>query len=191
MMNQTISISATRLTGWRALAAALVGTALTAACAKIAFYLPGNPVPVTMQVLAVVLCGMVLGSRLGALAQLQYVAAGLAGAPVFASGKFGLAALLSPTGGYIIGFVAAAYVVGLLTEKLQRPTFLLCALAGLIGVFVVYTFGAGGLAVWISIVGGKSPGLSGWILGAAPFVALDAAKVGIATAATSALRRRF
>jgi biotin transport system substrate-specific component len=189
MMNHSISIDAKQLTGWRAFAATFVGAALTVACAKLAFYLPGNPVPVTMQVFAVILCGMVLGSRLGALAQLSYFAAGLAGAPVFASGKFGIAALLSPTGGYIIGFVAAAYVVGLLTERLQRPAPLLCGLAGLIGVFVIYTFGAGGLAVWLSVVGGKSPGMSGWMLGAAPFLALDAAKVGLATITASAARR--
>ncbi|MCL5103394.1 MAG: biotin transporter BioY [Armatimonadetes bacterium] len=164
------------LTGRGALAATLIGAAFTAVCAQIAFYLPGNPVPVTMQVFAVVLCGMALGSRLAAVSQLEYLAAGMLGAPVFAGFKSGLMAIAGPTLGYLIGFVAAAYVVGLFIEMTRR-SLASAFIAGMIGVGVIYTFGAAWLAIW-----GHSmfPGWISWMVGAAPFAGLDAAKVALA-----------
>ncbi|MCX8053385.1 MAG: biotin transporter BioY, partial [Armatimonadetes bacterium] len=93
----------TELSGWRSVVATLAGAALTSVCAQIGFYLPGNPIPVTLQVFAVALCSMMLGGRLAAISQIQYLAAGLLGAPVFAGFKGGVGALAGPTGGYLLG----------------------------------------------------------------------------------------
>lgn len=160
------------LTGYRALVATLIGAALTAACAKLAFFLPGNVVPVTMQVFAVLLCGMVLGSRLGAIAQMQYVMIGLMGAPVF-SFTAGPVALYGPTGGYLIGFILAAYVTGLIVERLQSNTFAAYWLAGLFGVGAVYTCGV----AWLCVLGIPKLALA--------FLGLDAAKAALAAAIIS------
>ena len=165
------------LTGYKALAASLIGAALTALCAQVAFYLPGNPyVPVTMQTFAVVLCAMTLGSRLGALSQMEYLAVGLLGAPVFAGFKSGPAAVVGPTLGYLIGFVAAAYVVGLFIESTRR-TLASGLIAGMLGVAVIYIFGAAWLTIWGRAI---FPGWACWMAGVAPFVGLDAAKVTLA-----------
>ncbi len=159
--------------------ASLAGAALTAVSAQIAFHLPGNPIPITLQVFAVACCANVLGSRLAALSQLEYLAAGLLGAPIFAGFKAGPAALAGPTGGYLIGFAAMAFVTGLIVERSARA-FPDRLIAGLIGVAVLYTCGAGWLAVWLRMSGSAVPTLQSWLLGAAPFVGVDAVKVAVA-----------
>ena len=90
---------------------------LMAISANAFVYLPFTPVPITMQVLTVLISAIALGSRLAFLSQLQYVLAGLLGAPVFAGFKSGPSALMGPTGGYIIGFLAAAFIAGYIYEN--------------------------------------------------------------------------
>jgi len=161
--------------------AATVGfAAVTAVLAQAAVRLPFTPVPVTLQVLAVALAGLFLGSRLGAIAQLEYLAAGLAGVPVFAGGTGGVSALLGPSGGYIPGFVAGAFITGLLFERARRPDLAHAFAAGMAGVAVIYACGAAWLAVWLSAAGGQWPAASAWMLGIAPFIAVDAVKVLLA-----------
>jgi len=87
---------------------------LTAVGATLAFPLPFTPVPVTLQTLAVILAGAMLGPVWGPTSQLLYLAAGISGLPVFAGGMAGPAVLLGPTGGYLIGFVPGAWLAGLL-----------------------------------------------------------------------------
>ena len=90
---------------------------LTAAAAQVGFWI--GPVPVSGQTFAVLLAGALLGSRRGALSQLSYLAVGLTGIPYWfvAGGAPGIARLIGPTGGYLLGFVAAAFIVGWLTER--------------------------------------------------------------------------
>jgi biotin transport system substrate-specific component len=88
--------------------------ALTAVGATLAFPLPFTPVPVTLQTLAVILAGAMLGPVWGPASQLLYLGAGICGLPVFAGGIGGPAVLLGPTGGYLIGFVVGAWIAGLL-----------------------------------------------------------------------------
>ncbi|MBE3090289.1 MAG: biotin transporter BioY [Actinobacteria bacterium] len=90
---------------------------LMAISANAFVYLPFTPVPITMQVLTVLISAIALGSRLAFLSQLQYVLAGLLGAPVFAGFKSGLSAILGPTGGYIMGFLAASFIAGYIYEN--------------------------------------------------------------------------
>ena len=103
---------------------ALALIALVAAAAQVAVPLPGTPVPVTLQDLAVMVIGVVLGPVQGALTVASYVLIGALGAPVFSSGHAGLAWLMGPTGGYLLAFPVAAFVIGHATAP-GRPSWLL------------------------------------------------------------------
>jgi len=173
----------------RSLGATFVFALITAALAQIAFRLPFTPVPVTLQVLGVVLSGMILGSRLGALAQLQYVSAGLAGAPVFAHFTGGPAVLLDPSGGYIPGFILGAFVTGLLVERCRKQDMSRMIMAGAAGVASLYACGAAWLYIWLSATGQETPGLYVWLMGIAPFIGIDSLKVVFASMATTSTIR--
>lgn len=114
---------------------------LTAAFAQISFWI--GPVPVTGQTFAVLLTGALLGSRRGALSQLSYLAIGATGIPFWFAlgGPPGIARLVGPTGGYLIGFVAVAYLVGWLAERGWDRRIWTAALAMLAGETVLYVFG--------------------------------------------------
>ena len=125
----------------------IVGASLaTALAARIAIPLPWTPVPLTGQTFAVLLTGMVLGSRRGFLALALYLAEGAAGLPVFAGGGAGPASLLGPTGGYLIAFPLAAALTGWLAERGWDRRMLSTLAAMLIGSSVIF---AGGLA-WLA-----------------------------------------
>jgi biotin transport system substrate-specific component len=97
---------------WRRVALGLALVALVAVSAQIAVPLPGTPVPVTLQSLAVMVAGVVLGPVPGALAVAAYVLIGALGAPVFAAGGAGPSWVVGPTGGYLITFPLVAFIVG-------------------------------------------------------------------------------
>jgi biotin transport system substrate-specific component len=146
-----------------------------AAMARTALPVPLSPVPVTGQTFAVLLVGVILGSRLGSFSVLAYIAEGAAGLPVFAGGG-GFAFLLGPTGGYLAGFAAAAFVTGWLAEHGWDRRPLTAALAMLTGNAVLYLFGL----LWLSRFTGMESVLA---LGLYPFLAGDLIKIGLATAA--------
>ncbi len=165
--------------------------ALTALGARVAISLPFTPVPVTLQVLFPLLAGLLLGSKRGAWSQAEYVIAGLAGLPVFARGGGGLAYFLGPTGGYLLGFIAAAFVVGELAA-IMRTTKVATFLASLGGVAVIYLCGAFWLAVWLGLVNHLTPAAcltQAWKLGVLPFIAVDVAKALVVAAVTEGGRR--
>ncbi|MGI6684322.1 MAG: biotin transporter BioY [Bacillota bacterium] len=116
-------------------------SALTAVLSQVSIPLPFSPVPITLQTFAVFLTGAVLGSRKGTLALAIYVLIGLFGLPVFSQGKSGLPALVGPTGGYIIGFIPAVYIIGKVLEESEHITFLRSFGAITLGLVVVYTLG--------------------------------------------------
>jgi len=155
---------------------ALVGgfVALTALLAQVAVPLPFSPVPLTGQTFAVLLCGAALGRRRGALAQAAYVGLGGAGLPIFSRGGHGLNVA---TAGYLLGFVAAAYLVGWLVERGwdRRPGAAALAMAA--GNLVIY---ACGLA-WLWLCTGAPLGRL-LLMGAVPFLPGDAAKIALASA---------
>jgi biotin transporter BioY len=130
-------------------------------------------VPVTGQTLAALLVGALLGSRRGSLALLAYLAMGLVGIPVFAGGGVGLARLVGPTGGYLVGLLAAAYAVGLLAERGWDRRPVTTALAMLAGNAVVYAFGLAWLA---QFVGGEQVLAAGLL----PFIPGDLFKIALA-----------
>lgn len=98
---------------------ALVGAGVGMLTAGSWLSVPFYPVPLTMQTLAVLLVGGLLGPRLGVAAVLSYLAVGFAGAPVFHNGLGGLVILLGPTGGYLLGFVPAAFLMGLVVQRVR------------------------------------------------------------------------
>lgn len=130
---------------------ALVGlfAALTAVGAIFSIQL-GNAVPFTLQLMFTVLAGAVLGSRLGSLSQVSYVLMGLIGLPVFSMRRAGIGQLVGPTGGFLIGFIAAAWVTGWLVERFYKRGSktgpLVVFVAMVVGVAVSYIPGIGWLA---------------------------------------------
>ncbi len=108
--------------------------------------IPLWPVPITGQTFGVLLVGAALGSRRGALSLILYLTEGALGLPVFAGGAAGISRIAGPTGGYLIGFVAAAFVIGWLCERGWDRHFLTMALAMLTGNLVIYLFGIPWLA---------------------------------------------
>ncbi len=129
----------------RDLAAGALFAALIATGAFVALPLFG-PVPFTLQVLFVLLAGLMLGARLGALSVLAYVVAGLV-APVYAQGASGPGALFGPAGGYLMGFVVAAYLVGWLSERCRPRRFVPLLSIAVAGLAPIYAIGATWLAL--------------------------------------------
>lgn len=121
--------------------------AMTAVGAYIKIPIPIGPVPLTLQVLFVLLAGIMLKSKWGTISMLIYVLLGIVGLPVFAGGASGLGVLFGPTGGYLVGFVAAAFVVGFLAERKQTSNPLLNAVFMTVGLGVIYLLGVAQLAI--------------------------------------------
>ena len=152
-----------------------VFSVLTALGAWVSIPLPITPVPVTLQVFFVLLSGAVLGERLGALAQIIYLLLGLIGLPVFAGGESGPAVLVGPTGGYLVGFVAAAYMTGRLAKGSRGTSFIRMLMASVCGLIPIYLLGAIGLWVWL-----RSSLSALLVIGVIPFLPVDAIKAIIA-----------
>jgi biotin transport system substrate-specific component len=151
---------------------------LTGLLAQIRVYLPFTPVPVTGQVLGVLLSGVICGGAFGAVSQIIYVGLGIFGVPWFAAGKGGITYLLtSPTIGYLIGFIIVPLVIGGYTDKyIKARTFLSQMKLMLLGVSIIYFFGAIGLAISMKL------GLYEVILkGVLPFIPLDLVKAAVAS----------
>lgn len=158
---------------YAALAVAVVfGVCLLTLSAKM--QVPG-PVPMTMQTLVVVLLGMAYGSRLGAATVLAYLLAGAAGLPVFANTPergIGLAYMMGPTGGFLVGFLISAWVVGTLAERGWDRTFLRCAIASIAGHVIILLAGL----VWLSVLLGTTKAIE---VGLLPFLASTALKTAL------------
>ena len=173
-------------------ALALLGSLFVAACAQI--QVPMWPVPMTMQTFAVMTVGMAFGWRLGGATLALYVAEGAAGLPVFAGFSAGPGVLLGPTGGYIVGFVLAAALVGWLAEQGWDRKVWKSAIANALGTVVLFIPGVAWLATFYAAASG--PSISGTgaetALGAAiatgvtPFLIGAALKIALATAVVRA-----
>ncbi len=157
--------------------------AFTALTARVTIPLPFTPVPITLQVMAVLLAGLVLGPTGGAISQLAYLAAVAAGLPLDARG-LGPAALLGPTAGYLLGFAPTAFVAGWLAERLPGA-WVGSFVAALAGVAVIYICGLAWLAPSAGGLG------AAWGLGAAPFILVDLGKALVAAAVAGSGRTLF
>lgn len=180
-----------KLRDTRNLVRAALFAALTAAGALLT--IPIGPVPFTLQVMFTIMSGLFLGARNGAFSQVVYVMLGLLGLPVFSRGGAGVGILLGPTGGYLIGFICAAWVVGILAalvRKAAKPDahrlrlcgYLAAAVAGMV---VIYVPGVLRLATVMHISLAKAVAV-----GIIPFVGPDLAKSVAAALLVVAIERR-
>jgi biotin transport system substrate-specific component len=163
------------------LAAIAAFTLLSVIAARIS--IPLEPVPFTMQVLSVLLAGMVLGARDGALSQVGYLGLIALNLPVDAR-MIGAAAFSGGTVGFLFGFVVAAFITGLLVERAGTRWWQRW-LAGIVGIVVIYACGIVGL----SLVRGMDLVAAAGVV--APLLPLDLAKAAIAAAATEGARSLF
>ena len=168
--------------GRRALGIAL-GAVAVAAAAQAAVPVPFSPVPMTLQPLAVLVVGGLLGPAGGAAALVSYLAIGMLGLPVFAGGSGGIVHLLGPTGGYLLAFPAAAALAGALAGRGTGVLRVLLACAA--GMVVIHAGGVSQLA----LLGGDPA--AAFRLGFVPFLTGDLIKVGLAAGLVLALRPVF
>lgn len=148
--------------------------------------LPFSPVPITLQMLGVLLSAALLGSRLGFLSLLTYILLGAIGLPVFAGGAGGFSIIVGPTGGYIIGFAIGAFIIGWLLERVQSPQLHHYFFAMIAGLLVVYTIGTIQLAAVTQM--GFMNALK---VGSLPFIPLDIVKVVVATGLAYPIKNRL
>lgn len=162
----------------RHIALIVAGTLLIALAAQAYFYLPGNPVPYTGQTFGVLLAGGALGFRRGIASTALYLAIGFLGLPVFAGGTHGGDIVLGATGGYLVGFILAAAIVGRLAELGWDRTVLGSIGAMLLGSIAIYVIGV----PWLAVAVGKP---LDWAItaGMTPFLLGDTLKLGLAAAA--------
>ncbi|MDY0388472.1 MAG: biotin transporter BioY [Methanolobus sp.] len=115
--------------------------AMMAVAAYIKIPVPVSPVPITLQTLFILLAGAILGARWGTISVIVYLLLGIAGLPVFSGGSSGLGMFFGPTGGYLIGFIFGAFVIGFLCDRYGRDKVHLNMLFMLAGLFAIYLFG--------------------------------------------------
>lgn len=166
---------------WRAVVLALFGSLLLTVSAKV--QVPFWPVPMTMQTFVVLVLGAVYGWRLGSAAVLAYLVEGAAGLPVFAGTPekgIGIAYMMGPTGGYLIGFVAAAAFVGYLIQTGWGRGWVSLTVVMLLGHAVIFAFGLG----WIAPAVGWSRAVT---VGLAPFWMATILKTALAVVLVAGL----
>lgn len=141
-------------------------------------------VPITAQSMGVMLCGLVLGSKRGALAVLLFLVCVAIGLPLLSGGRGGLAVFQGPTVGYLVGYVAAAFVTGFVFERFSGNSLSLAAFASSVigGILVLYPFGVLGL-IWVAGMDGEKA----VAVGVLPFIIGDLIKAGLASAIIAAL----
>ena len=162
----------------------IVYASLMAALTAVGAYIsiPIGPVPIVLQNLFVFLTGLLLGKKWGTMAIATYLLAGVCGLPVFAGGKGGIGHMIGPTGGYLIGYLPAVFLIGIMAEKGRgRVSFDLLGM--LMGTAAVYGLGV----PWLKLVTGMT-----WAktlaLGMVPFLIGDAIKIGVAIPLAKKLR---
>ncbi|TET18189.1 MAG: biotin transporter BioY [Candidatus Cloacimonadota bacterium] len=147
--------------------------------------LPFSPVPITLQVLFVLLAGVLLGTRYGTLSVLIYILVGAVGVPVFAGAIGGIARIAGPTGGYLAGFLIAPSIVSFLFARMGKHVFA-AAIAMLAGLFVIYFLGMLHLSLFLG-----TTLLHTLKIGVLPFVAGDIVKIILAVFLVFITRRRL
>ena len=155
--------------------------ALTAVCSQLA--IPIQPVPINLALLSVYIASGLLGGGMGAASQAVFLLIGAVGVPVFAGFRGGVQALVGPTGGYLIGYVAAAFVTGVIVKRLGTGP-LKIALACAVGMAACYALGT----AWYCVQSG-TPALAALSLCVFPFLPGDAVKIAAAALLVPRLKR--
>lgn len=161
-----------------------LSAAIIAVCSWISIPLT---VPITLQTMGVVLISGLFGAKRGTLSTLLYILIGAIGVPVFSGFKSGFGVLLGSTGGYIIGFIFTALIVGVVSDKTNKLWALILSMV--VGILVCYAFGTG----WFAVVYAKTnePASLATILGwcVIPFLIPDAVKIALAAVLTNRLKK--
>lgn len=148
--------------------------AVIAILAQITIPIPFTVVPITMQVFAIILTGIILGARLGSFTVLIYILLGAVGAPVFVQFKGGFQTLIGPTGGYLIAYPITAAIIGYFSYKYKK-NYLMIFLGGVLGLAVCYSIGT----TQLMFVANLTP-RAALMAGVIPFVPLDILKLILA-----------
>ena len=161
-----------------------VYASLLAALTAVGAYLsiPIGPVPIVLQNMFVLLSGLLLGSRWGLASVGVYILAGACGLPVFAGGLGGISRIVGPTGGYILGYLPAVYVIGLITEKIKQ-NMVFDVIAMICGCIIIYACGV----TWLKVLTGMTL-VKTLAVGMYPFLIGDALKIAAAAAIAKSLR---
>lgn len=154
------------------------GALFLALTAQVSVQLPFSPVPLTGQTLGVLVIGALYGPRRGAITVIAYLAEGLAGLPVFALGRSGLPVVLGPTGGFLLGFVPAAFIAGYAKAPRRAASRVVILL---LATLVVYAVGVPWLAATRAL-----PLAAALAAGMLPFIPGDVLKAGLAAGVTPA-----
>ena len=163
--------------------ALIVGASLfVGLCAKVTWYLPFSPVPLTLSNFGVLLVGLLLGGRRGAAALALYLVEGSAGLPVFTAGSLGI---FGPTGGYLLAYPAVAFLAGWLQER-GRPSFPRYVVACSAGEILLFAAGVSWLVFYF-----HRPWSQGAALGLYPFIAGEVLKVSAAAAIANRFHRKL
>lgn len=161
-----------------------LSAAIIAVCSWISIPLT---VPITLQTMGVVLISGLFGAKRGTLSTLLYILIGAIGVPVFSGFKSGFGVLLGSTGGYIIGFIFTALIVGIVSDKTNKLWALILSMV--VGILVCYVFGT----AWFAVVYAKTnePASLATILGwcVIPFLIPDAVKIALAAVLTNRLKK--
>jgi biotin transport system substrate-specific component len=187
-MDQSAVLSQSQPSTLRRAVAVVTGAALVTAAAQVSVPLPGTPVPMTLQPLAVLLVGGLLGARLGAASMVLYLALGVAGLPVFTPTVplIGIARLLGPTGGYLLAYPIAAFATGWLSDPGRKPGvnppyWARVAMGVLSGLVLIHV---GGLAQLLILTGSLTAAAR---FGTLPFLLGDLIKLAVAVLILSRL----
>ena len=161
---------------------AFSGSLLLALLARLTVPIPFSPVPITGQTLGILFLGGVLGSRIGTLSVIMYIFEGLIGLQVFAGGTMGFLYLLGPTGGYLIGFIPAVYLVGYLSERGWANSLTSAFMIMIIGTLIIFLFGIS----WLAVTAGFGTALS---IGLYPYIPGAIIKIILATVTVYSINR--
>ena len=161
---------------------ALVGSILLALLARLSIPIPFSPVPITGQTFGILFLGALLGSRIGTLSVIMYLFEGVIGLPVFAGGTMGLLYLFGPTGGYLIGFIPAVFLVGYLSENGWSDKFATALITMIFGTFIIFIFGIS----WLTATAGFGTALT---IGLYPYLPGAVLKIVLATVAVYSINR--
>lgn len=162
------------------------GTAFIAVMAQVSLPVPGSPVPVTGQTLAVLLVGTTYGARLGVATFSTYLLAGIAGAPIFAGGTYGIDRVLGATGGYLFGMLLASAVLGFLAERRADQKFSTSFPALLLGNLIIFSFGLTWLHFSLDLTWAKT-----FSMGLTPFILGEALKIAIVATSLPLIWRKI
>ena len=162
-----------------------VFAALTAILAQISIPIPISPVPLSLSLVAIFLCGGILKPQYAFSAMIVYILLGIAGIPVFGQFKAGIGHIVGPTGGYIIAYPLMAIAISLILKYVKKPSVFISAAAMAISLIICYGLGSAWLAIFI-----KKSFFDAILIGVAPYVIFDLVKAVVSSIIVSSVKKR-